>query len=294
MERRDTVRILRGRLGEALERSRFSRSGLAREVGIDRSTLSQLLSKENDRLPRADTVAAIAAVLQVSLDWLLGLSQEEKLGADILRQSLQIEPTSPDPADERLARWHAEAAGYKIRHVPTTLPDVLKTDAVIRYEFSAFHAATPHQAMAQSHARLAYMRLPETDMEMCSSLQMLESFSRGEGVWRDLGDDDRRDQLVHMIDLVEELYPSLRWFLFDGLARYSVPITVFGPRRAALYVGQMYFVFNTTEHIRVLTRHFDDLIRAATVQPPEIGAFLRRLIDELEARVPLRAKASGE
>ncbi len=294
MERRDTVRILRGRLGEALERSRFSRSGLAREVGIDRSTLSQLLSKENDRLPRADTVAAIAAVLQVSLDWLLGLSQEEKLGADILRQSLQIEPTSPDPADERLARWHAEAAGYKIRHVPTTLPDVLKTDAVIRYEFSAFHAATPQQAMAQSHARLAYMRLPETDMEMCSSLQMLESFSRGEGVWRDLGDDDRRDQLVHMIELVEELYPSLRWFLFDGLARYSVPITVFGPRRAALYVGQMYFVFNTTEHIRVLTRHFDDLIRAATVQPPEIGAFLRRLLDELEARVPLRAKASGE
>ena len=294
MERRDTVRILRGRLGEALERSRFSRSGLAREVGIDRSTLSQLLSKENDRLPRADTVAAIAAVLQVSLDWLLGLSQEEKLGADILRQSLQIEPTSPDPADERLARWHAEAAGYKIRHVPTTLPDVLKTDAVIHYEFSAFHAATPQQAMTQSHARLAYMRLPETDMEMCSSLQMLESFSRGEGVWRDLGDDDRRDQLVHMIDLVEELYPSLRWFLFDGLARYSVPITVFGPRRAALYVGQMYFVFNTTEHIRVLTRHFDDLIRAATVQPPEIGAFLRRLLDELEARVPLRAKASGE
>ncbi len=291
MDRRDTVRVFRARLGEALERSRFNRSGLAREVGIDRSTLSQLLAKENDRLPRADTVAAIAAALQVSLDWLLGLSQEEKLGADILRQSLQIEPTSTDPADERLARWHAEAAGYKIRHVPTTLPDVLKTDAFIRYEFSAFHTATPQQAMAKSHARLAYMRLPETDMEIGSSVQILEGFARGEGIWRDLGGDDRRDQLRHMIDLVEELYPSLRWFLFDGLTRYSAPITVFGPRRAALYVGQMYFVFNTTEHIRVLTRHFDDLIRAAVVQPPEIGAFLRRLLDEIEAPAPLRAEA---
>ena len=92
MDRRDTVRIFRVRLAEAIERSGLSRSALARAVGVDRSTLSQLLSNDNDRLPRADTVAAIASTLQVSLDWLLGLSQEEKLGADILQQSLQIEP----------------------------------------------------------------------------------------------------------------------------------------------------------------------------------------------------------
>ncbi|MFQ5785562.1 MAG: helix-turn-helix domain-containing protein [Alphaproteobacteria bacterium] len=292
MERRDTVRIFRARLGEAIDHSTFNRSGLARAVGIDRSTLSQLLSSENDRLPRADTVAAIAAALQVSLDWLLGLSQEEKLGADILQQSLQIEPSSADPADERLARWHAEAAGYKIRHVPSTLPDVLKSDAVIRYEYDAFQGVTPLQAKAKSQARLAYMRLPETDMEVCSPLQTIEGFARGEGIWRGLSDTDRSAQLRQMIDLVEELYPSLRWFLFDGLTRYSVPITVFGPRRAAVYVGQMYFVFNTTEHIRVLARHFDGLIRAAVVQPPEVGGFLCDLLGELEAGARLRAGAA--
>ena len=41
-----------------------------------------------------------------------------------------------------------------------------------------------------------------------------------------------------MIDLVEELYPSLRWFLFDGLMRYSVPLTIFGPRRAFQQAGR--------------------------------------------------------
>ncbi len=290
MDRRDTVRVFRARLTRALERSGLNRSALASMVGVDRSTLSQLLSSENDRLPRADTVAAIATTLQVSLDWLLGLSQEEKLGADILQQSLQIEPSSTDPADERLARWHAEAAGYKIRHVPSTLPDVLKEDAVIRHEFNDFQVSTPQQAMAKSHARLAYMRLPETDMEVCSSVQVIEGFARGEGIWRALSHADRRAQLSHMIGLVEELYPSLRWFLFDGLMRYSVPLTIFGPHRAAVYVGQMYFVFNTNEHIRVLTRHFDDLIRAAIVQPPDVGGLLRRLRDELDGGIPLRAE----
>jgi hypothetical protein len=52
-------------------------------------------------------------------------------------------------------------------------------------------------------------------------------------------------------------------FLFDRRSRYSVPLTIFGPKRAAIYIGNMYFVLNSTEHIRALTRHFDDLIRVA-------------------------------
>jgi hypothetical protein len=46
----------------------------------------------------------------------------------------------------------------------------------------------------------------------------------------------------------------------------------------------MYLVFNSTEHIRVLTQHFDSLIRASVVQPPEVTRLLRRLLAELEER----------
>ena len=88
-----------------------SRASLARRVGIDRSTLTQLLSAEVDRLPRADTVAAVAAELKVSLDWLLGLSQVEKLGADILHESLQVAQSAQHPVDEQLIAWFEEAAG---------------------------------------------------------------------------------------------------------------------------------------------------------------------------------------
>jgi transcriptional regulator with XRE-family HTH domain len=286
MDRRETVSTFRTRLLEVIGRAGLTFTAFARSAGMDRSTLSQLLSPANDRLPRAETLAAIAAAHQVSVDWLLGLSQEGPLGADILDQQLQIEPGTPKTADARLIAWHAEAAGYKIRYVPTTLPDLLKTEEIIRYELRDFAGVSPEQGIESAQARLDYQRQPETDMEACNSVQAIEAFARGEDLWRGLPLGARKRQLRHMIALTEELYPTFRWFLFDALNRYSVPVTVFGPRRAAIYVGQMYFVFTGTEHIRVLTRHFDDLIRAAVVQPPEVPRFLSRLLAELEETAP--------
>jgi transcriptional regulator with XRE-family HTH domain len=296
MDRRDTVRIFRQRLADVIARTGGSRAAFAERIGIDRSTLAQVLSAANDRLPRAETLAAIAADQQVSIDWLLGLSQEGPLAPAIIQQSLTVEPGGHSPADERLTRWHAEAAGYKVRYVPATLPDLLKTEDLIRYEYRDHVGPVPESRIEAANARLANQRRPETDMEVCSSVQSVESFARGEGIWRDLAAPARRQQIEWMIELLDELYPTFRWFLYDGVQRFSVPLTVFGPKRAAIYVGHMYLVFNSTEHIRVLTEHFDNLIRAATVQPPKVSALLRRLLAELNEREPInrgRAKRHG-
>ena len=56
---------------------------------------------------------------------------------------------------------------------------------------------------------------------------------------------------------------------------------VFGQKRAALYVGSMFFVFTSTDHVRELTAHFDNLIRQARVQPNETSAFITRLARDL-------------
>ena len=277
VDRRDVARQFRQRLVTAMENASVSRASLSRMVGIDRSTLSQLLSDDTDRLPRADTVAAIAGALQVSLDWLLGLSNEARLGADIHPESLEIAPSPHTPIDQRLARWYEEAVGYKIRYVPTTLPDLAKTDAVLHYEYRDFAVKSAEPAIASR--KLAFTRLPETDMEICAPLQTLTEFAKGQGLWSGLSTEDRLAQLDRLISLIEELYPTLRLYLFDGLTHFSVPYTIFGPKRVALYAGQMYFVFNTSEHIRVLTRHFDDLVRAAVVNSAETGDYLRELRD---------------
>ena len=144
------------------------------------------------------------------------------------------------------------------------------------------HAGRRTDVIATTAARLAWARHPDTDMECCSSTQAITSFARGEGIWSRLGTAARRDQLDRMIQLVDELYPTFRWFLFDGSKRYAAPVTVFGAQRAALYLGQLYLVLTSTEHVRTLSRHFDGLIRDAQHQATGVRALLVRLRDRVD------------
>lgn len=281
MMRRETAEVFRTRLLEVIGSAGMTRSAFANATGMDRSTLSQLLSDDSVRLPRAETIAAIAKLSQVSVDWLLGLSQEGQLGPDMVSEAVAVEHGASSPEDARLRRWHAEAIGYKIRYVPATLPDLLKTEEVIRYEYRDDSVLPTANRIEDAEARLAYSRRSETDMEVCTSYQLVEEFARGEGLWRNLSREARKTQLEAMLELIEELYPTFRWFMFDGLRRYSIPLTIFGPQRVAIYAGDIYLVFKSTEHIRVLTRHFDDLIRDAVVQPTESMGIVRKLLEEL-------------
>jgi len=217
----------------------------------------------------------VAKTQQASIDWLMGLSNVGTMQAEMMDEQPSFERNALAHNDERLMAWLREAIGYKIRYVPSTLPDLLKTDEVIRFEMDDFVATSAEQLIETASARLAWTRGPETDMECCNSIQAVESFAQGAGIWRTLSLKSRLVQLDHMIQLCAELYPTLRWFLFDGRQRYAAPITIFGPLRAALYLGQMYMVLTSAEHVRTLTAQFDDLIRGAVVQPPDIPAFLQ-------------------
>ena len=275
--RRELLLSFRQRLGRLLRDEPASRVALAQALGVDRSTLTELSSPRNRRLPRVETLVALARHANVSVDWLLGLAPDEPGRADVVHEELAFERDVISPDDERLIGWLLEARDSKIRYVPTTLPDVLKTQEVIRFEVAGSDLSKPEHKIETAATRLAWQRKPEADLECCSSMQAVESFARGEGIWRTMPAADRLRQLNTMADLVEELYPAFRWFLFDGRTRYGAPVTVFGTRRAALYVGQMYLVFTAPTQVRIMAQHFDQLIRAARVQPPEIAAFVRRL-----------------
>lgn len=277
MDKRDLSELFRERLRTILQRSGQNQSAFAAGVGIDRSALSQLLSGASTRLPRAETLLAIAERHAVSLDWLLGLSQDEGLSAEI-RRTLELEEGSGVAGGTLLARWHAEAAGTKIRYVPAGLPDLLRTGEVIEYEAGITNRDRDTE-LDEAQYRIDYNRRPETDMEVCMPVHTLEIFARGNGVWSGLSAGARRRQLHHMARLLVDLYPSFRLYLYDGRARYSIPYTIFGQMRAAIYVGEMYLVLNATEPVRTMTRHFDNLIRAAVVNAHEAAAHARMLAD---------------
>ena len=272
--RTDRLTIFRDRLDEAVRRTGLSRSAFAAAAGVDRTTLTQLLSRTNTRLPRLDTIAALAAEHELSADWLIGLSNVGPVEAAIIEHTSFAAP-GPTPVDERLLGWLDEAAGYKIRYVPSTLPDLLKTDAVIRYERAGAHGPNAAQTIETSAARLTWARHPDTEMECCSSVQGITGFARGEGIWSRLSVASRREQLEQMIELADELYPTFRWFLYDGMRRYAPPVTVFGPQRAALYLGQLYLVLTSAEHVRTLIHNLDGLIKVASVEPPKIPVLPR-------------------
>lgn len=277
MDKRDLSRLFRERLKLMLARSGQNQSTFAASVGIDRSALSQLLSGQSTRLPRAETLLNMAATYNVSLDWLLGISQDEGLASEI-RESLEIEEGTGSFDRTLLAAWHAEAAGTKIRYVPAGIPDLLRTDAVIDYEAEMTRKSRDSQIDEKDY-RIDYNRRPETDMEVCMPRHMLEIFARGNGVWSGLADAARREQLAHMARLVDDLYPSFRLYLYDGRQRYSIPYTIFGQIRAAIYVGEMYLVLNAVTPVRTLTRHFDNLIRAAEINAHEAAGYCRELAD---------------
>ena len=61
VDKRDRAALFRTRLATAIALAGSSQSKLARDTGVDRSTLSQLLRDDGARLPNAQLVAACAA-----------------------------------------------------------------------------------------------------------------------------------------------------------------------------------------------------------------------------------------
>lgn len=279
--RSERARLFRERLNEAMQAQGFNRSSLAERAGVDRSTISLLLSEQQVRLPSGHVVAELAAALKVTADWLLGLTTTTRAPGEILRESLEVAERVPGHADAHIERWLNEAADAKVRNVPASLPEFMKTEAVMTLEYADYVGKSPRQALAETQARLTINRLPGRDTEIALPRQRLEDFARRAGIWSDLTSGQVHEQLMHMADLCEELYPSTRLHVYDQRQHYSAPITVFGQRRAVIYVGSSYFVFNSPEHVQSLTRHFDQLVRDASVLSHETTQWLRSLAERV-------------
>ncbi|TQM94596.1 transcriptional regulator with XRE-family HTH domain [Roseinatronobacter monicus] len=275
MNKREASALFRGRLAQLLAQSRMTQSAFAESLGIDRSALSQLLTGPDPRLPRAETLLAIAAQFQVSADWLLGLSEDTGTVTQTL-DSVETEAALDSESRTAMERWHQEATGQKMRYVPAHLPDLMRTPEVI-----AFQAQQSEQERRRLHAqtqrRLRLSRAPEADIEMCMPLQSFEIFAAGCGVWRGLPAAVRQKQLDYIAQTVDELYPSFRMYLFDGRKRFAPPMTLFGYHRAAVYAGEVYLLIRSKRLIRDLAQGFDGHIRAAEVHAHEAADWVRSL-----------------
>ncbi len=284
IDKRDRAILFRQRLASAMAERGISQSALARDTGVDRSTISQLLTGDT-RLPNAQLAADCAEALGTSADWLLGLTERPETLADMLATQLTITEAPRALFDDAIFGWHREAAGYKIRHVPATLPDMLKTRDVVEWEYRPQLGRTAEQAFGAFEDQLDWLRGARSDYEIAMPLHEVQSFAMGTGYYTGLPAPVRRAQLDRLIALTDQLYPSLRIYLFDARRVFSSPVTVFGPLLAVIYLGRHYIAFRDTARVTSITQHFDWLVREAGISARDTGLHLQALRDAV-ADVP--------
>lgn len=280
-DKRHRAERFRKRLTIALDRADLSQSALARAAGVDRSTISQLVTGSSVRLPNAQVVAECATALGVSADWLLGLAELPEQAEDLVANVLSLTAAPRALIDEQIFEWHKEAAGYKIRHVPAGLPDMLKSREMLRWEYAPELGRTTDQAIGASEDRLTWMRGSGSDYEIAIPLHEFQAFIHAAGYYEGLPRDVRLSQIDRFLALHRQLYPSVRVTLFDARRLYSAPVTVFGPLLAVLYLGQNYMVFRDPDRIAGMTQHFNQLVREASVPDTGYEAHLMALRDVL-------------
>ena len=245
MDKRDLSSLFRERLKMLLQRSDLNQSAFAAAVGIDRSALSQLLSGASTRLPRAETLLNIAAEHKVSLDWLLGLSQDEGLTGEI-RASLEIE--------EGARRLRPHAAGALARRGGGH-QDPLRAG---RHSRSAAHRradrlrgrhhqpqprsagrrdAVPHRLQPPAGDRHGGLHAAPHAGDLCARARRLERLSRSASAasssptWRRCSTTSTRPSACSSM---------------TAACAIRCPTRSSARIRAAIYVGDMYLVLNAT------------------------------------------------
>ena len=275
-DKRARAALWRERLTQVMAERGTNRSALARAIGADRSTVSDML-KDGTSLPGAHLVANTAEALGVTSDWLLGLTDSPRRAADMLSASLQVTDAERTPADAQIAAWFAEARGAKVRHVPASLPDMMKIEGVLEWEYENALVRTGQQAVGAMRENVPLLRDPAHEFELAVPMSEIEAFASGNGYWQGLDPRLRAEQLAHMARLCDELYPSLRLYAFDARRIYSAPVTMFGTQLAVVYIGQVYTVFRRTAQIRALIGHFDGLVREASIEARRMSDHLRTI-----------------
>ena len=275
IDKRRAAQLMRDRLTQLMTQSAMTQGAFAQSLGIDRSALSQILSGNAHRLPRAETLIALGQRYRVSVDWLLGLTEDRGATTEALN-TVETEQALDSEHRTAMERWHEEVGGQKIRYVPLFLPDLMRTPAVIAFQAQRNPQET-RRLHRQTDRRLSFSRMPEADIECCMPYQTLEAFAHGQGVWSDLPIRDRLAQLDHIAQTLDELYPSFRLYLFDGLSGYLPPMTIFGYRQAAVYAGELYFLMQSKPLVQDLVRLFDQRIRQATHQAHAASDHVRGL-----------------
>ena len=275
MDKRDLAIVFSERLKLLIGSDKRGIAQFLRDTSVDRSALSQFLDPESVRLPRAEALRRIAQAYGVSIDWLLGMENSTE-GRQQIASSTEIENQVQIDGTTSLSHWYSEAADFKLRYVPSALPDMMNLSSEIT-------GSTIIKDVQQSAAEniLGSVKLADIDLEIAMPIQTLEALAVQTGIWHGCSAQLCKQQLLHMAHICETSYPALRLHLYDGCKSFSVPYMIFGKQRIAVYIGEAYLVITTPNQVKTFAHKFDTLVRQTIISPDKVHQALVKLAHKI-------------
>ena len=275
MDKRHLAIVFSDRLKLLLGSDKNGIAQFLRCTSVDRSALSHFLDSESVRLPRAETLRRIAESYGVSIDWLLGMENSPE-GRQQIASSMEIESQVQIDGTTSLSHWYAEAADFKLRYVPSALPDMMNLSSEIT---GSSNLKDVQQSAAENI--LGSINLSDIDLEIAMPIQTLKGLASQNGIWQGCSGELCKQQLLHMAKICEDCYPGLRLHLYDGCHTFSVPYMIFGKQRIAVYIGEAYLVITTPSQVRTFAQKFDKLVRQTIVSPDKVHLTLAKLANNI-------------
>ena len=278
MDKKSLFKCFQIRFNETFSNLGCTQAEFSRLSGVDKTIIAQLINSDDIRLIRMDTIYQIAKALNVSSDWLLGLSNSPEQATNILSQSIYMDPIEDyDPIEEPIFKFLHDNKGMKARYVSASLLDHFKTPETLSYETGlSLKKIEP----LYSESQYGGIELSDYDFEACQSIHQLNSFAKGEDAWSGFSKKDRKHQLEYMRSRVEALYPTYKVYLYDDLSYFSVPFTIFGRQTAAVWTGNGYLIFKNDSYVRIFVKLFNRILKSAEYYPHEFTGYIDKLLKE--------------
>lgn len=280
----DHFQIFQERLREAFAALGIRSARFCDKTGIARSTMTQLLKGDTARMPRLDTIVLLAQELNVTADWLLGLTNEKGKISEIVASTFDVAETERIIVDNHpMYRWVSqEPPDIKLRQHSHNIPDHMVTIDVLEYQYEdRYKQGNLSSESARSFCESFREKAARVPVDICVPMQGLLSFAAGQDVWSSLGKPQRREQLLFAADCLDSRYPTHQMYIYSSFRNRPPTFILYGHQQASLWIGSYHLIFYIRSQIETFHRQFDDHVKSAIIYPHQAADHLRGLARDI-------------
>lgn len=241
------------RLNEAMTSRSLTVAQLSYASNITKAALTRLLRDDLERLPDTYTLVKLTYALDVSLEYLLGLGMQHtdktiSFGGDFFPAPFSGENTLYEEM------FLTQTSGYFI-YVCETVPELLKTKAVLEIELGNAALAAPYHARMEAVRSAAATR--ENNGLVIMDCRIIDQLLSGTGRYIGLTAPQIREQIALLTGFFDSQHPTVTASVVDYRTHGLSQVFLSTPCRVVSRLGDGYVASGNAElyqHLRQTAR----------------------------------------